>query len=295
MTRTESGPGTAARPLPRLVGWLRRTEPGRLGERTFRGIIEIEIFDRAMTLAAQAFISVLPVLIVLASLLPEQAAAMGDAIVDHLGLPESVQPVVDQALDNRGPTSGTIGVIGGLIVLVSATSFSRALVRMYCRVWDAPKPGVGSAWRWIAAVLSIALSVVIVRAAVLAASGSTYESATVVLLTFLINAALWGFVPWLLLAAQVKPRMLVPGALVSGVGFVAAVYASGIYMPVALTSSATRFGPIGVAFTYLTWLFVLSFIVVVATVVGWAVATDRGWLGRHVRGRADAEPSTGSL
>jgi membrane protein len=39
-----------------------------------------------------------------------------------------------------------------------------------------------------------------------------------------------------------------------------------------------------VAFTYLSWLFALAFVVVVATVVGRVVATDDGWLGRLVRG-----------
>ena len=39
------------------------------------------------------------------------------------------------------------------------------------------------------------------------------------------------------------------------------------------------------AFAYLTWLFALSFIVVVATVVGQVIATDDGRLGGCPRSR----------
>jgi membrane protein len=66
-------------------------------------------------------------------------------------------------------------------------------------------------------------------------------------------------------------------------------------MPLALTSSASRFGPIGVAFTYLSWLFAVAFVLIVATVVGHVIATDEGWLGRLVRGDDAARPESSAM
>jgi len=275
---------TRARPLARVVGWFRATELGRLSERSLRGLLTFEIFDRAMTLAAQAFTSILPIIIVVASFVPEQAADLRDELVDQLGIPASVETVVEDAMGDRSVTANQVGLLGLFLVLVSATSFSRALVRMYCRAWDVPRPSARTAWRWLAAVIAIALSLLLLRVTVLALSGFRFETAVVGVVTLLVNTALWLYVPWLLLAARIPIRLLAPGALISGVGLMLASYASQIYLPLALTSSANRFGPIGVAFAYLTWLFALSFVVVVATVVGQVIATDDGRLGGLVRG-----------
>jgi membrane protein len=174
---------------------------------------------------------------------------------------------------------------------VSATSFSRALIRMYCRAWDVPRPSARAAWRWLAALLAIVLSLLLVRTTILALTGSRFEIAGVGLVTLSVYTALWLYIPWLLLAARIPIRLLAPGAVLSGLGLMVMAYASQIYMPLALTSSASRFGPIGVAFTYLSWLFAVAFVLVVATVVGHVIATDEGWLGRLVRGDNDVRRS----
>jgi membrane protein len=256
--------------------------------------VSIEIFDRAMTLAAQAFSSILPIIIVMASFMPEQAAELRDEIIENLGIPASVQTVVEDALGDRA-TANEVGLLGVLFVLVSATSFSRALVRMYCRAWDVPRPSARSAWRWLAAVLAIVLSLLLVRTTILALTGSRYEIAAVGIVTLSVYTALWLYIPWLLLAARIPIRLLAPGAVISGVGLMVMAYASQIYMPLALTSSASRFGPIGVAFTYLSWLFAVAFVLVVATVVGHVVATDEGWLGRLVRGDDAVQPESSAM
>jgi membrane protein len=285
---------TKARPLARVTAWFRTTELGRLGERSLRRLVDIEIFDRAMTLAAQAFSSILPIIIVLASFMPDRASELRDEIIDQLGIPASAQSVIESALGDREVTANEIGLLGVLFVLVSATSFSRALVRMYCRAWDVPRPSARTAWRWLAALLAIVLSLLIVRTTILALTGSRYEIAAIGIITLSVYTALWLYVPWLLLAARIPIRLLAPGAVISGFGLMVMGYASQIYMPLALTSSANRFGPIGVAFTYLSWLFAMAFVIVVATVVGHVVATDEGRLGRLVRGAA-AVPSESAM
>jgi membrane protein len=94
------------------------------------------------------------------------------------------------------------------------------------------------------------------------------------------------FVPWLLLSGAVRLRRLVPGALIFAGLMLTVRPASALWLPRALEVSADRYGSIGVAFTYLAWLYVVSFCALLTAVVGQVVAEDPGWLGRLIRGHA---------
>ena len=60
--------------------------------------------------------------------------------------------------------------------------------------------------------------------------------------------------------------------------------ATAAWLPGALEASADRYGSIGVAFTYLAWLYTASFCFLATAVVGQVIATDRGSLGDRIRG-----------
>jgi hypothetical protein len=59
--------------------------------------------------------------------------------------------------------------------------------------------------------------------------------------------------------------------------------AADTFMPRALAESAARYGTIGVAFTYLAWLYVASLLLLATAILGQAVAADSGRLGRYIR------------
>jgi hypothetical protein len=56
----------------------------------------------------------------------------------------------------------------------------------------------------------------------------------------------------------------------------------------ALQVSSDRYGTIGVAFTYIGWLYVLAFCLLTAAVVGQAIVQDEGAAGRFIRGTVQA-------
>jgi membrane protein len=60
--------------------------------------------------------------------------------------------------------------------------------------------------------------------------------------------------------------------------------ASAVYLPHALNSSAERYGSIGVAFTYIAWLYVVAFCFLLTGVMGKVIATDEGRFGAWIRG-----------
>ena len=129
---------TAVAGARRRVEDARRRAPPpvlRIITRTAAGIQRVEPFDRGMTLAAQAFTSIFPLIIALAALFPDSSEDLPDRVADALGVPDSSRAVIEQALPAHPDTRGAFGILGVLIVVVSATSFSRALARMYGKVW----------------------------------------------------------------------------------------------------------------------------------------------------------------
>jgi membrane protein len=275
--------------LQRLPPRLRRFSerllsrwPGRIAFRTAAGCIGIEIFDRSMTIAAQFFTSVFPILILLGIWADSDDSG---TVADALNLPEQSRSVLEQAIQSS--SSASFGVVGVLIVLASATSLSRALTRAFAAIWRLPRPRstLRSAWRWLAVVVTLALSLVVVRAlggfAAAVPPGEFWQH----VVAFACDITLLVFVPWLLLSGAVQPRRLLPGAVIFAFVMLAVRPASAVWLPRALEVSADRYGSIGVAFTYLAWLYVVAFCVLLSAVVGQVVATDPGWLGRKFHGR----------
>lgn len=270
---------------------LERTQPGQLLSRTATGLLRIEPFDRAMTLAAQAFTSVLPLVIVLAVLRPGRPDRLGQTVAEQLGLPPRGEQALVDSLPQAAEASASFGVFGVLVVVVSATSFSRALERMYSRIWDVRRPGIRGAWRWLAVVLAVVVAMVVIRftQSVTAELPAPYAWQTV--RTALVWSVVWTLVPWLLMKGQVALRLVAAGGVVTGLALAMVALGGRVYLPLALSTSAEQFGALGVAFTYIGWLFVVSMAVVVGAVLGHAAARDEGWLGRTLRGgRAEPGP-----
>ena len=88
------------------------------------------------------------------------------------------------------------------------------------------------------------------------------------------------FTPWLLLRGVVSARALAPGAVLFGIVMLLVRPVTSIWLTRALESSANRYGSIGVAFTYLAWLYVIAWILLATAVVGQVLVTDHGRIGR---------------
>jgi len=273
--------------MQRKAGWLLDRWPGRILLQAAAGLGRIEVFDRSMTIAAQFFTSVLPVLILIATL-----GSNSDQFADAIDMPKQSRQVLEGALDEGG---ATFGILGAIFVLVSATSLSRALARAFTAIWEVPRPpsSLRSAWRWLAVVLVFALSLVIVRAAIEPLEVLPPRELWPRVVSLAWDVAIAAFVPWVLLAGAVRARMLVPGAVLFALLMITVRPATQAWLPGALETSADRYGSIGVAFTYLTWLYVASFCFLATALIGRVVATDPGTLGRRVRGeRARMAEST---
>ena len=243
--------------------------------------------DRSMTLAAQAFTSILPVVILVLTL---PGASVVDDALTQLGIPVSSldTPTIDD------PTSATtFGIVGALMTIAGATSLSRALGRMYVSIWDVAKLPWRKYWRWVVVVF-------LIPAAVTVQGLSTGVEATslfgmyigdrgvlgvglIVAVTVLIWSVTFTAIPRLLVSSQVPMKLLVLNGLGTGILITALLAGSRVALPTLAAGTIRSYGTLGVVFVAISWLFVFALILVVTAIVVHAVATDEGRLGRWVR------------
>lgn len=231
--------------------------------RCLERFVGLEGFDRAMALAGQGFAALLPLLIVVAAISPAGGQDLAAMLINAFHLEGTAAESLRQAVSPSDALQGSVSVVGLLILVVSALSFTRALQRLYERAWQLPKVG----WKgnlhglvWLAG-FSVYLSVLPV-----VTSLATGFAAVVASLA--VGSALWLLTPWVLVARRLPPRRLLPQALLTAIGLAVLTAVSAISMPRAVATSAAQFGVIGVAFALLSWLFLVGLVLVTAAAVG---------------------------
>ncbi|MGW3565443.1 YhjD/YihY/BrkB family envelope integrity protein [Streptomyces sp. NPDC000941] len=257
----------------------------RLTER----LLAVNTLEAASRLAAQAFLTALPLLMVVAAFAPEGwKGLLADSVRSVVGVHGKALEELRRALAASGTTRKPSGAVGLLVALVSATAFSRALQTVCERCWNLPKARMRvAAWRWLLWVL-VWLAVLFVQAPVRRGFGFGIVSGLV--LSLLSAVLLWWWTQHLLLGGRVGWLPLLPGAVLAGTGTVALGYASRLVMPRAMNRSLADFGPLGPVFTLLSWLIVVFLIVVAGLAIGQLVASS-AWYARLVARPPDTPDS----
>ncbi|WP_231728664.1 YhjD/YihY/BrkB family envelope integrity protein [Arthrobacter sp. EPSL27] len=280
----------------RLMRATVRSTAGRLVLRVLRDIRDLELFDRAMTLAAQAFTSILPVLIVVGSLrasLNPEADAM---FAENLSLDDDTAELVKQSIPQAIGGVTFTQVFGALLLILAATAFSRALERCFRRIWKTPKASIRFAWRWVVAIVAILIGLVLVLMTRYVMRGADALSLLEFIIEVAVWSALWWFASWIVINRSVSLRALLPGSVLAGFGFAVAAVVGRLYLPRTFASSADQFGVLGLAFSYIGWLFVLMSVLLVAVTTGRVIhLTLIGQLWSRSGGAAAAPAPPGSL
>lgn len=238
--------------------------------RTLVELRRVELLDRSLALGAQALLALIPMLMVLGAVLPQAwVAGLLAQIRDVVGLRDDVMaPVRQLALEQQVHQTQT-GIAGAIVSLASASSFSRALQRMYARAWDLPgHKGVRALRSSLVWILGWLLMLQVTALLLKSLSGVPHAGPLPVLVQLSANTLLWWWTSRLLLGGRVAWRRLVPGACLTAVLVVTLTRLSSVFMPPFTRSNLQQFGPLGVVFALGSWLVVFGGVLVVATVVG---------------------------
>jgi membrane protein len=247
------------------------------GVTSLRRFVQVEGAQQATVLAAQAFTSLIPFLVVASAFGPEESD-IADRINERFDIRGSAARSVEALFNDAGEVESAVTWVSIIILILSATSFTRALQRMFQRAYGSDPIHWRESWRGLAWLGAFGLWVTL-------SSALREPLSDVAGLVFAIAvSAVFGFVVWLgtpmILLGTRDWRRLLPGAGVSAVLGALLGAASGIYVPVLLSWSADKYGLIGVAFSIQSWLLAAAFVVVIGAVVG-AVASE------HLAGRIE--------
>jgi membrane protein len=263
----------AVRRVIEFVQWVLGTVP--VVRSIITGLVRIELIDRSMAIAAQAMLALVPLLVVLTAFLPPEVTDLAlDRFRDLTGIGEGGKALVQTSVD-PDQVRAQVGAVGLLITLLSATSFARAVQRMYERVWDQRHvggvDGIRRSSLWLVGWL-ITLETLTALGFVL---GKVTDFGAV---RFVLQGAaasmIWWWTSRVLLFGRVPWRTLLLGGLLTGYALVAYSWGSSLVMPVYVASSVAAFGTLGLILAVTTWLVGFAGLLVVAAVVGRAVVED---------------------
>ncbi len=244
-------------PAGPIAAWLER-------------LLAVQVVDRGVALGALAFSAIFPLMIVYGAVVPfAQAHNFAEQLVKRLHLTGAAAQTVSQAVAPPATVASGVTVLGFLLVLASALSLARGLQRLYELSYKLPSAGVrGTPWHllWIA-LIPVYISV---RPSVAEIAGGWWHFAS----SLLLGSLAWLATPYVLLGRRMPWRRLAPGAVLTGIGMTALSAVSLIYLPHSVSSSASRYGTIGVAFALLSWLILTGF-VLVGTATAGAVAVEQ--------------------
>ena len=266
----------------RLVALVRaaRLESTTVG-RFWARLLELEFVDRAVALAAKAVVSFFPLLIVVAAVSPPGArTSIVDTIATRFGLGGEAFATVRRAFASPDQTRAATGLLGSLLVVAYAISFTTALQRVYLRAWRRPTGGgvrnKGRGAVWLAGVLALLVLLASLRRIVAGPPGTV----TVLALGVVGAVFSWWWTARLMLRGEVRWRPLLPTAIVTGVGVWAYTLAAAVWMPRAVAKHYAQFGSFGIALDFVTWFTGFSFLVIGAAVLAPVLAEGDNVLGR---------------
>ncbi len=268
------GPGT-----PGWQSWWPVKAVRGLAER----LIGAQIIANSLILAAQTFLALFPLIILLYAVLPAGAAAgLVDALRNRVGISGASANAVQTLFGDRSALQQGTSVLSALLVIGSATAFARALQRVYEGAWRLPKLGLRGVWRWVAWLVALAIYLGVIGTVVHLVGIREVNSALEIGLAFVF----WWWTPFLLLGGRICWRALIPGAAVTTVAQILVTIGSAIFMPRLFRSNEADYGPIGVVFALESWLVVVAAVLVAGAAIGAQLGQASNSFGIRLRGNS---------
>jgi membrane protein len=273
---------------------LERTLLWRVWER----MLELEFIDRSVALAAKAFVSFFPLVIVVAAFVPERTReSIIKELTVRLGIRGDALAITQDAFASSDDLRQATGVLGLVLAFVYASSFATALQRVFVRAWRRPQlSGIGAFVRGIICML-VVLTCMALLGGLDNALDSGLATGLLVILSLVVASGLWWFTAWYLLMDDVRARVLLPTGVFAGVATTVYAWSATMWMPKVVTDNEAQFGLFGVALALVTWFSGAAICILVGACAGVVFAEDSGAIGTLIRGQsastltADARPS----
>jgi membrane protein len=248
-----------------LTGAWKRSAIVRLSKQASH----IELMHRSMGFAALGFVTLMPLLVVVAAATPwEHRPGFAQWVVDGMGLDAQSAHGLRELF--AAPTNVLSATSAWSLASLAyfGLSFAASVETGYRKIWDLPAGPWHRDWRrtvWLA-VLTAYLFCESQSAAVL---GSGPMRATVrLLLTFVLGVLFFAWGQRFLLYGGVDMRTALPGAVCTMVGLAGLRVVSHLLFARMMVSNAGAYGPVGTVLTVVSWLVGVGYVVFGGALIG---------------------------
>ncbi|MFI1962829.1 YhjD/YihY/BrkB family envelope integrity protein [Streptomyces pathocidini] len=257
----------------RLHRAVRHSAFGRAWERG----TDLELMHRAMGFAALGFLTLVPLLIVVAAADLAHSQGFAEWLGEGLGVSATAQDAVEDLFARPRQALATTTSFGLAALAVFGLSFGLAVQTGYEKVWELPGARWHTMWRhlvWLAALLGfLFLSAQLTRGG--SRSGQDLLPSFWRLTVAMLAAVL--FFWWsqrMLLAGRVGWAALLPGAVATVLGLAGLrVFSRLVFSPL-IASNTVSYGPIGTVLVLQSWLVGVGFVVFGGALVGRLLSED---------------------
>lgn len=277
--------------LEPVLAQLERHGPTLFLLRCFWIFLVIEGRDRVLMLAGQGFITLVPMLVVIASFTSASGAGeVGDGIINRMGLTDTAAEAVTALFQYPPGTSGGITLFSVALLLFSLNGFARSIQRTFEGAWGLPRIGIrGTTSRTAGLVVLLGAGFLAGWVGGHLGSGSLGFIAGLLAQSVVIAAG-WLLGTSLMLSRRASARALLPGAVLTAALQLVVGWGTAIYVPELFARNAERYGVIGVALALVTWLIVVASVLVGGAIVA-AVLANGGGGSLAVRPDSQGRPS----
>ena len=251
--------------------------------RTLNRFQRIAGFDRAIALASSALTALIPLAILASAILPHlEAKDAAQRIIVRYGLTGAGAQAVKDVLAPASGTNPEVSLIGILLLLLAALSFSRGVQRLFEQTWELKPLSVRNTLNDLVWMIGLVCYLLLSWwAHGLVDSGRVQIAANLVLLP--ASAIFLAWSGWVLSARRIPWRSLMPFAILGAALLAVCFTGAAVYLPHWFSAYASRYGVVGVVLAMISALFVVMVVVVVSAAVGREVFEELGRIRRGER------------
>ncbi|TQF07066.1 ribonuclease BN [Kitasatospora acidiphila] len=223
-----------------------------------------------MAFAALFFVTLVPLLVVVAAALPSRGGGIAEWINVGLALSGRSAKAVAELFASRSEVLSTTTALSLAALAVFGISLMAAVQRAYERIWQLPAGSWHAAWRQVVGLAGLVAVLLLTTWRDLFPRDPTVSTALRVGLSVCAGVFYFWWLQHLLLGSRVPWSALLPGAVATVAAFAGLrVFSQLIFAPL-IVSNAVSYGSVGTVLVVQSWLIGVGYTVYAGALVGHA-------------------------
>ncbi|MEY9874801.1 membrane protein [Streptacidiphilus sp. MAP12-33] len=215
----------------------------------------VEIMQRSLAFAALFFVTLVPLLVVIAAAEGTRGNGIAQWITDALGLSGAGAQAVKRLFVARGQTLSTTTGVSLAALAVFGISLMASVQAAYERIWSLPRGPWHTTWRQTVGLAGLIGYILLAAWSGVPGQGTAFQPGLRVVVTLVGGIALFWWLQWLLLGSRIPLTRLLPGAIATVLALTGLQIFSRFVLAPLLVMNAVSYGTVG------TVLIVQSFLI----------------------------------